>query len=94
MPNRGVIYIVMPRLYDSPAVSDNSNCVVDMMRSTPNVVFVSSSGYIFPTKLSACVIGQSSCNSGPGVTLATQACTLKLEYSHLEDILTTVKIKI
>jgi hypothetical protein len=86
----------MPRLYISPSVSDNINCVVEMMSGTPNVVFGSLSGYIFPTKLSACVIGQSSCTPGTGVPtyIQSSACTLKLEYSFFRDILSTDKIKI
>ena len=94
MSQKGVIYIVMPRLYTSPVVLDNSNCVVEMMSGTPNVVFGSLSGYIFPTKLSACVLGISSCTAGLGVTFASTACTLKVEYSHSGDILSTQKIKI
>ena len=83
----------MPRLYTSPVVLDNSNCVVEMMSGTPNVVFGSLSGYIFPTKLSACVLGVSSCVSS-NIAFASTACTLKLEYSFFRDILSTDKIKI
>ena len=84
----------MPRLYTSPVVLDNSNCVVEMMSGTPNVVFGSLSGYIFPTKLSACVLGVSSCNPGGGIPFPSTACTLKVEYSFFRDILSTDKIKI
>jgi hypothetical protein len=83
----------MPRLYTSPVVLDNSNCVVEMMSGTPNVVFNSSAGYTFPTKLSACVLGLSSCTSG-GITFPSTACTLKVEYSFSRDILPNEKIKI
>jgi hypothetical protein len=83
----------MPRLYTSPVVLDNSNCVVEMMSGTPNVVFDSSTGYTFPTKLSACVLGLSSCTSG-GIPFPSTACTLKVEYSFSRDILPTEKIKI
>ena len=46
MSQKGVIYIVMPRLYTTPVVLDNSNCVVEMISGTPNVVFGSPSGSI------------------------------------------------
>jgi hypothetical protein len=83
----------MPRLYSSPVVLDNSNCMVEMMSGTPNVVFNLSTGYTFPTKLSACVLGLSSCTSSI-IEFASTACTLKLEYSYFRDILSTDKIKI
>lgn len=94
MPQKGYIYIVVPRLYTSTIVGDNSNyCVVEMITGTPNVMFASPSGSIIqPTKLSTCVLGTGSCTST--LTFASTACTLRVEYTFSRDILASDQIKI